>query len=42
MRSSFGFGLGELEDGNAGPHSSDLGDLILDDLGAVARLARAP
>src|SRR5919204_265428 len=29
-------GLGQLEDGNAGPHRDDVGDLILADLGLLA------
>ena len=37
-----GFGLGELEDGDAGPHRDDVGDLFLADLGALAALTGGP
>ena len=37
-----GLGLGQLEDGDAGPHRDDVGDLLLADLGALAALARVP
>ena len=36
------FGLGELEDRDAGPHRDDVGDLLLADLRALATLARGP
>ncbi len=35
-------GLGQLEDGDAGPHRDDVGDLLLADRGAVAGLAGLP
>ena len=37
-----GLGLGQLEDGDAGPHRDDVGDLLLADLRALAALARGP
>ena len=37
-----GLGLGQLEDGDAGPHRDDVGDLLLADLRALAALARVP
>src|SRR4051794_25641399 len=37
-----GLGLGELEDGDAGPHRDDVGDLLLADLGTLAALTAAP
>src|SRR3954462_10959822 len=37
-----GLGLGELENGDAGPHRDDVGDLLLADLGALATLTGSP
>ena len=37
-----GLGLGELEDGDPGPHRDDVGDLLLADRGALAALAGVP
>ena len=37
-----GLGLGQLEDGDAGPHRDDVGDLLLADLRALAALAGGP
>ena len=37
-----GLGLGQLEDGDAGPHRDDVGDLLLADDRAGALLAGAP
>src|SRR5205814_10644203 len=38
-----GLGLGELEDGDAGPHRDDVGDLLLPDLRLLlGALVRAP
>src|ERR1035441_2668274 len=37
-----GLGLGQLEDGDAGPHRDDVGDLLLADRGTLAGLARFP
>src|SRR4051794_26845559 len=37
-----GLGLGQLEDGDAGPHRDDVGDLLLADLGPLAVLALGP
>ena len=37
-----GLGLGQLEDGDPGPHRDDVGDLLLADLGALAALAIGP
>jgi hypothetical protein len=37
-----GLGLGQLENGDAGPHRDDVSDLLLADRGTLARLARFP
>ncbi len=37
-----GLGLGQLEDGDPGPHRDDVGDLLLADRRALAGLARVP
>ncbi len=37
-----GLGLGQLEDGDAGPHRDDVGDLLLADRGTLDRVAGLP